>query len=152
MKQIFISLILLSMISAGCRDSHPGHHQAGMDAGHSSPDYGMVLIETGKKYSISGEYSFELNFDKNPSLGMIVVKIELFDSSGKKSTALKITGDSGMPAMKGSHDSGEVEFKLNKKGVYLLPFNIVMPGKWEVKLKFFRDKKEIHTARIEFNV
>ena len=30
--------------------------------------------------------------------------------------------------MSGAHDSGEVPFKLNRKGDYLLPVNIVMPG------------------------
>jgi hypothetical protein len=57
-----------------------------------------------------------------------------------------------MPEMKGAHDSGEVPFKLNKKGDYLLPVNVVMPGEWEVKLVFLKGKEPVYRGRITFKV
>ena len=54
--------------------------------------------------------------------------------------------------MRGAHDSGEVPFKLNKKGDYLLPVNVVMPGEWEVKLIFMNDTGPIFRGRITFKV
>jgi len=57
-----------------------------------------------------------------------------------------------MPSMGRTHDSGEVLFKLNKKGDYLLPVNIVMPGEWEVKLSFSKDKRVIYRGSFKFNV
>ena len=57
-----------------------------------------------------------------------------------------------MPSMRGAHDSGEVPFKLNKKGDYLLPVNVVMPGEWEVKLVFMKDKEPVFRGRITFKV
>jgi len=41
---------------------------------------------------------------------------------------------------------------MNKKGDYLLPVNVVMPGEWEVVLNFHKDKKPIYTGRARFNV
>ncbi len=57
-----------------------------------------------------------------------------------------------MPSMAGAHDSGEVAFKLNKKGDYLLPVNVVMPGGWEVRLTFSRNGVVIFRGRILFDV
>jgi len=76
----------------------------------------------------------------------------LFDKDGKKDTSLAITGDSGMPSMKGHHDSGEAEFRLNKKSEYLLPVSVVMPGDWEVKLVFKKDNNPIYRASIKFDI
>ncbi len=41
---------------------------------------------------------------------------------------------------------------MNKKGDYLLPVNVVMPGEWEVVLNFLKDKKPIYTGSVRFNV
>ena len=90
----------------------------------------------GKTCRIGETYTFTYEFDKTPKMGMAVLKIQLFDMNGKRTTALEITGRSDMPSMSGAHDSGEVLFKLNRKGDYLLPVNIVMPGEWEVRLVF----------------
>ncbi|HAO19327.1 MAG TPA: hypothetical protein DCQ37_01830 [Desulfobacteraceae bacterium] len=111
-----------------------------------------TLPGQGKKCPIGKDYYFTYSFDKKPQLGTIILKIELFDKDGKKDTSLAITGDSGMPSMKGHHDSGEAEFRLNKKSEYLLPVSVVMPGDWEVKLVFKKDNNPIYRASIKFDI
>lgn len=119
--------------------------------GNSEETY-QALPGEGKKCPIGKDYYFTYSFDKKPQLGTIILKIELFDKDGKKDSSLAVTGDSGMPSMKGHHDSGEVAFKLNKKSEYLLPVNVVMPGDWEVKLVFKKDNKPIYRGSIKFDV
>jgi hypothetical protein len=111
-----------------------------------------LLAGAGDKCPINENYYFKYGFDKKPQLGTLILKVELFDKAGQQVTDLKITGDSGMPSMKGHHDSGDVAFQLNKKGDYLLPVNVVMPGDWEVKLKFFKGDEVIYRGSIQFDI
>jgi hypothetical protein len=106
----------------------------------------------GKTCKISSDYSFIYNFAKKPTLGVSILKIEVADKDGKQVTSLKITGDSGMPSMRGHHDTGPVEFKLNKKGDYLLPVDAVMPGGWDVRLEFSKDGQVIYRGSINFDI
>jgi hypothetical protein len=110
------------------------------------------LPASGKKCWIGEEFYFKYKFDKKPKLGTAILKVQLFDKKGARSTSLEILGASDMPSMRGAHDSGEVPFKLNKKGDYLLPVNVVMPGEWEVKLLFFKNKELIFRGRFLFKV
>jgi hypothetical protein len=110
------------------------------------------LSDTGNKCPIGEDYYFKYSFDKKPQLGTIILKVELFNKAGQQVTDLKITGDSGMPSMKGHHDSGDVAFQLNKKGDYLLPVNVVMPGDWEIKLKFLQGEQVIYRGSIRFDI
>jgi hypothetical protein len=110
------------------------------------------LPKAGKKCWIGEVYYFVYEFDRTLKMGTAILKIQLFDKDGKRVTDLDITGQSEMPSMRGAHDSGEVAFKLNKKGDYLLPVNIVMPGDWEVRLTFSRTKIVIYRGRIVFDV
>jgi hypothetical protein len=110
------------------------------------------LPSSGKKCWIGDSLYFTYTFDKKPKLGTAILKVRLFDKNGTRLTNLDIRGISDMPSMKGAHDSGEVPFKLNKKGDYLLPVNVVMPGEWEVKLIFMRNEKPIYRGRFLFKV
>ena len=110
------------------------------------------LPKVGKKCWIGEVNYFVYEFDKTPKMGLAILKIQLFDKDGKQVSDLEVTGRSDMPAMKGAHDSGEVAFKLNKKGDYLLPVNVVMPGGWEVLLTFSRNKIVVFRGRIAFDV
>jgi hypothetical protein len=110
------------------------------------------LAGPGKKNWIGEVAYFTWEFDKTPKMGPVILKVLLFDKAGKRVQDLDITGSSGMPAMPGAHDSGEVLFKLNKKGDYLLPVNVVMPGGWEVRLTFSRSGVVIFRGRIVFDV
>jgi hypothetical protein len=109
-------------------------------------------LKAGEKHWIGDEYYFVYNFDKRPQMGTIIMKIQVFTKDDKQDSSLEITGSSDMPSMKGAHSSGDQLFKLNKKGDYLLPVNVVMPGDWEVVLNFLKDKKPIYTGSVRFNV
>jgi len=85
-------------------------------------------------------------------MGTTILRIRIFDEGEAQSTAFTVVGRSDMPSMAGAHDSGEQEFKLNKKGDYLLPINIVMPGEWEVKLTFKRGDSIVFRGAFRFDV
>jgi hypothetical protein len=110
------------------------------------------VLKAGQKYWIGESYYFVYSFDKKPQMGTIIMKIQVFTKGGKQDTSLEITADADMPSMKGAHSSGNQHFKMNKKGDYLLPINVVMPGEWEVVLNFLKDKKPIYTGSVRFNV
>ncbi len=111
-----------------------------------------VLTTENKPVWIGKDYYFTYSFSKKPQLGTVVLKVELFDADGKRNSSLQMTGEFGMPSMPGHHDSGAVPFQLNKKGDYLLPLNIVMPGEWELLLTVLKEGKPIYQARIALKV
>ncbi len=111
-----------------------------------------ALPGEGKRCSIDGGHYFIYKFDKRPKLGTAILKIQLFNKQGKKDASLKIIGNYGMPSMRGAHDSGDLFFKLNQKGVYLLPVNLVMPGEWEIRLRFIQDEKVIYRGGFKLDV
>jgi len=110
------------------------------------------LPKSGKKWWIGDANYFTWEFDKTPKMGTSILIIKLYDKDGKRISEPAVTGRSNMPLMRGAHDSGEVAFKTNKPGDYLLPINIVMPGKWEVSLTFSRNGIVIFRGRIAFDV
>jgi hypothetical protein len=109
------------------------------------------LPGSGEKCWIGNDYYFVYSFNKKPQMGTVILKIQLFDKNAKRITSPSITGDCGMPSMR-AHDTGSQPFQLNKKGDYLLPLNIVMPGEWEVKLTFLKDKVAIYYGSLKFEV
>ena len=127
----------------------PGLTPSGPQA--QAPEF-VDLAGPGKKNWIGEVAYFTWEFDKTPKMGPVILKVQLFDKSGSRIQDLEITGRSDMPSMAGAHDSGDVLFKLNKKGDYLLPVNIVMPGGWEVRLTFARNGVVIFRGRIVFDV
>jgi len=110
------------------------------------------LPKAGKKCWIGEVNYFTWEFDKTPKMGMSVLIVKLYDKDGGRVSDLAITGRSDMPSMRGGHDSGEVAFKTNKAGDYLLPVNVVMPGEWEVLLTFSRNGIVIFRGRLAFDV
>jgi hypothetical protein len=110
------------------------------------------LTKAGHKTPISADLFIVYEFSERPKMGTIVLKIQVFDKDGNKVTPLTIQGRSGMPSMPGHHDSGQVDFKLNRKNIYLLPVDVVMPGDWEVQLTFMKDGKAIFFGRVNFDV
>jgi hypothetical protein len=110
------------------------------------------LPKSGKKCWIGEVNYFTWEFDKTPKMGTSILIIKLYDRDGKRVTDVAVTGQSDMPSMRGAHDSGEVAFKNNKAGDYLLPVNVVMPGDWEVRLTFSRNGIVIFRGRIVFDV
>jgi hypothetical protein len=110
------------------------------------------LPKSGKKCWIGEVNYFTWEFDKTPKMGTSILIIKLYDKDGTRVSDLAVAGRSDMPSMRGAHDSGEVAFKLNKAGDYLLPLNVVMPGDWEVRLTFSRNGIVIFRGRILFDV
>ncbi len=110
------------------------------------------MPKTGKKYDLGdGNYAV-YDFSERPKMGTVILKIQVFNKKGEQIAPYLIKGRSDMPSMRGAHDSGDVEFKLNRKNDYLLPVNIVMPGDWEVRVTFFMDGKPVYYGSITFDV
>jgi hypothetical protein len=105
----------------------------------------------GKKVQLDDKSYFIYKFDKKPKMGTAILKVQIFDQKGKKDTTLTVTGHYGMPSMKGAHDAS-ADFKLNKKGNYVMPVNVVMPGEWEIKLDFKQKEKIIYRGSFKFGV
>ena len=151
---VFVSTVIV--ISTGFGDRIPSQQVVhGTHDAMSSPvadSLYQVLPGYGKKCWMNDSTYFTYQFAQRPKLGTAILKVQLFAKKGQKIANLTITGNSGMPSMRGAHDSGDVAFKQNNKGEYLLPVNIVMPGEWEVKLNFLKDQKVIYRGRFKFSV
>jgi hypothetical protein len=106
----------------------------------------------GKKVSIDKDHYLIYGFDKKPKLGTIIMKVEIHTQDGNKDTSFEVLGDSGMPSMKGAHETGEQLFRLSNKGAYLLPVNIVMPGDWEIRITIKKDGKVVFRGSHQFDV
>lgn len=96
------------------------------------------LPKPGEKTPLDADHYFTYGFDKQPKLGTVIMRVEIFSRSGKRDTSFVVKGDADMPSMRGAHASGNKEFALSTKGVYLLPVRLVMPGDWEVTFTFLK--------------
>jgi hypothetical protein len=98
-----------------------------------------------------GKY-FTYNFDKKPKMGTSILQVHVYDKKGRYTDDYEVYVVADMPSMKGAHASGDVKMKANKKGVMLSPVNFVMPGVWEVELKFVKDGKRAYHAAFELKI
>ena len=114
-------------------------------------DY-VALPGPGKKVPIGNGAYLIYGFDKKLKMGTVIMKVEVYTPDGKRDTSMEILGDSGMPSMRGAHETGDQPFKLSQKGDYLLPVNIVMPGDWEIRLTVKKDGKVIFRGSYKFDV
>jgi hypothetical protein len=105
-----------------------------------------------KKCPINDDYYFKYEFSEKPKMGMVILKIQVFDNDKKQVVPFKAVGRTDMPAMRGAHDSGDVEFRVNKFNNYLLPINVVMPGDWEIQVVFLLNDKAVFHGSIRFDV
>ncbi|TWJ14057.1 hypothetical protein [Geobacter argillaceus] len=94
------------------------------------------LPKPGAKIPLDADHYFTYGFDKPPKIGMSIMRVEIFSRDGKHDTSFVVKGDADMPSMRGAHSTGDKDFALSAKGVYLLPVRIVMPGDWEVRFTF----------------
>jgi hypothetical protein len=157
LKIWLLSLLLVSIplnLAAQQRGQRlpPGDGGSGAAGAHSGQGEYYLLPGSGHNCWIGEEYYFTYRFDKRPQIGTAILKIQLFQRSGKRTTDLEIRGEYEMPSMRGAHDSGDQPFRLNKKGDYLLPVNIAMAGEWEVKLTFLKEGKIIYRGSFRFTV
>lgn len=146
----FTFLILLAVVGGGGMTANDVW--AANSAGKAGVESTLPPLKAGEKIKIDADHYFIYSFDKKPQMGTVIMKVQVFDNAGKQDSSYDLTGDSGMPSMRGAHDSGEKPFKLNKKGDYLLPVDVVMPGDWEVRVQFYKDKKPVFLGRVTFDV
>jgi hypothetical protein len=155
---LFMSLAVISVLclplAAQCQQgAMPKHSAGGMTAPKADSTQAFPPMPgPGKKVPVGSDQYLIYGFDKKPKLGMIILKVEVFTKDGKKDTSFDVKADAGMPSMKGAHETGDQPFKLNKKGDYLLPINIVMPGDWEIRLTLSKGGKVLFTGSYQFDV
>jgi hypothetical protein len=135
-----------------CADQAEKDLKIAKDAGSSQKPVFLPMPDPGKKVTFGNGYYLIYGFDKRPTLGTVIMKVEIFDNAGKKDTSLQVKANAGMPSMRGAHDTGEQTFALSKKGVYLLPISIVMPGDWEIKLTVIKNGNSIFLGRYNFGI
>lgn len=116
-----------------------------------APDY-PALPKPGSKVPLGSGHYFVYEFDKTPKIGMPILRVEIFTNDGTRDTSFVVKGDADMPAMAGAHSTGSTDFSLSKKGVYLLPVRVVMPGEWEVNLTFLKEGSVVMRGSYRFNV
>ncbi|TAL16334.1 hypothetical protein EPN96_09380 [bacterium] len=112
----------------------------------------VKLGDAGDKIEINDNFYFTWEFDKTPAMGPLVLKIKLYGADKERTTALVIKGSSDMPSMRGAHYTGDHPFKISKKGDYLLPVDVVMPGDWEIQIMFLSGETVIFRGHIDFDV
>jgi hypothetical protein len=159
-KTFTIPLVLLALAlpySPLHAASHEGHQMkagagAPVGAGAGQAPALTTMAGTGKKVPIGNGAYLIFAFDKKPKLGMVILKVDVYTQDGKRDTSLEVLGDSGMPSMRGAHETDDQPFKLSRKGEYLLPVNIVMPGEWEIRLSIKKAGKVIFRGSHKFDV
>jgi hypothetical protein len=150
--QGFLILLAAAWSFAAFSGAGPGHPPSGQAGAVRQEIVYKPLPGSGKKCWINEDLYFTYKFSEKPKMGTVILVIQVFNKNGDKLTPFLIKGRSDMPSMRGAHDSGDQEFKLNKKGDYLLPVNIVMPGDWEVRLTFLKDGKPLFYGSLTFDV
>jgi hypothetical protein len=144
----FVSLLAVLFLSSSLAHGQvPSHKPTGDQSAVFAP-----MADPGKKVPFGSGYYLIYGFDKRPKLGTEIMKVEIFNAQGKKDTSFEVKGDADMPSMRGAHGTGDKPFALSKKGDYLLPIPIVMPGDWEVKFTIVKEGKVVFRGRYNFNV
>jgi len=101
------------------------------------------LPKPGEKVPLDAETYFIYGFATPPKLGTVVMRVEIFRRDGTRDTSWQVKGDVDMPSMRGAHSTGPKPFALSKKGAYLLPAPLVMPGDWEVRFTFEKNGRPV---------
>ena len=152
---IFLTLFALALpCSPLYAASHEGHQMKADPgvAGSGQTSSFAAMPAPGKKVPLGNGGYLIYGFDKKPKMGTVIMKVEAYAPDGKRDTSLEVLADSGMPSMRGAHETGDQPFKLSRKGEYLLPVNIVMPGDWEIRLTIKKDGKVIFRGSYKFDV
>jgi hypothetical protein len=110
------------------------------------------LQKPGEKIPLTVDSYFIYGFEKQPKLGTAIMKVEIFSRDGKRDTSFVVKGDADMPSMRGAHSSGDKDFSLSAKGVYLLPIRLVMPGDWEVRFTFLKKGQTVFRGAYLFDL
>ena len=156
-KTFIIPLVLLALtlpyspLHAASNEGHQMKAEAG-GSGTGQAVAFATMAGTGKKVPIGNGAYLIYEFDKKPKMGTVIMKVDVYTPDGKRDTSLEVLADSGMPSMRGAHETGDQPFKLSRKGDYLLPVNIMMPGEWEIRLSIKKGGKVIFRGSHKFDV
>ena len=110
------------------------------------------LPDPGEKIPLDADHYFIYGFEKQPKLGVDIMRVDIFTRDGKRDTSFVVKGDADMPSMRGAHASGEKEYTLSAKGAYLKPIRLVMPGDWEVTFTFMKKGKVVFRGAYLFDL
>jgi hypothetical protein len=126
-------------------------------AAHAAPSSSVKstyqqLPGPGEKIPIDAAHYFTYGFTKQPKLGTAIMRVEIFTRDGVRDTSFVVKGDADMPSMRGAHSSGDKDFSLSAKGVYLLPIRLVMPGDWEIRFTFVKKGKAVFHGAYLFDL
>ncbi len=109
------------------------------------PGYNKAVQLPDSKY-------FKYSFAQKPKLGVSILKVNVYDKKNRLSDDFDVYINADMPSMRGAHAMDDLKMKANKKGELLAPVNFVMPGVWEVTLKFYKDGKHTNTFTFEHKI
>jgi hypothetical protein len=112
----------------------------------------QLLPQPGEKVTLDADHYFTYGFDKQPKLGAAIMRVEIFTRSGERDTTFVVRGDADMPSMRGAHSSGDKDFSLSNKGIYLQPMRLVMPGDWEITFTFLKNGKTVFRGAYLFDL
>jgi hypothetical protein len=141
-----------SPLQAASHEEHQHHMKADEAAKTEQAPVFVTMPGPGQKVPIGNDAYLIYGLDKKPKLGTVIMKVEIYAGNGNKDTSYEVLADSGMPSMKGAHETGEQLFRLSNKGAYLLPVNIVMPGDWEIRITIKKDGKVVFRGSHQFDV
>lgn len=148
LKTTLCSLAVLAVL-AGCGKQEAA--PSGVAGPGSAQTGAAVLAGEGEKVMLPDGGWFTWRFAEKAKLGTPIAKVQVFDKGGAQAAVCEVIGEYGMPSMR-YHDSGPVKFQLNKKGDYLLPVNLVMPGEWELKIKVLKGKEKLYEGAVLFTI
>jgi hypothetical protein len=135
--------LLKTLILATVLSGLPGPCLVGAAPAQGAADPYPRLPKPGAKVPLDADTYFIYGFTSQPKLGTVVMKVEIFRRDGQRDTAYTVKGDVDMPSMRGAHSTGPKPFALSKKGAYLLPAPLVMPGDWELRFTFEKNGKTV---------
>ena len=153
MKNIYLIVLFVTPVFfISCKKSEEPKNEAVSTGKPAAQEASGQLPGENKKCLLNDGAYFIYQFADAVQMGTVVLRVQIFDAGGKQVSGWDVRGYYGMPSMRGHHDSGEQVFQQNKKGDYLLPVNIAMPGEWEMNLIFLKDKKEVYRGLFTFSV
>jgi len=138
-----LSLLWLGMAAAPCAGAAPVP---------SAQVVYQPLPKAEEKVVLDAGHYFIFGFEKPAKLGMAIMRVEIYTSDGKRDTSFTVKGDSDMPSMRGAHSSGDKDFYLSAKGIYLLPVRLVMPGDWEIRFTFLKNGNPVFRGAYLFDL
>jgi hypothetical protein len=164
MKKLTLITILLAVMlpvaiwaqCAGCPTKEgKSDDSVKMSSGKSDSNSKIAAVALpgyNKPVQLPDSKYFKYSFASKPKMGTSILNVSVYDKKNRLSDDFEVFISADMPSMRGAHDSGDVKMKANKKGVLLTPINFVMPGVWEVTLKFFKEGKHTNTFTFELKI